>query len=225
MKMGTKMKVLAASVALVAATSANALTTWNFELLGDTRTGLVGVQPTFDPAHYGVIARGSFSSNLNSGVIGLADLTSFTLQGVAADIVGFSMNLVNPFATFSSAAHRHFQYDTSTTVLAGSAGAVPGDVYTPNPFTGPDYPRANLAFLSAASGGVFADFRNPGDPSGFGALGFSGNGLGAMQVFHWDTSAVTLAAVPEPSAIALAIASLGALGFMSRRRRAVPAAA
>ncbi len=39
MKMGTKMKVLAASVALVAATSANALTTWNFELLGDLRTG------------------------------------------------------------------------------------------------------------------------------------------------------------------------------------------
>ncbi|MFN9502993.1 MAG: PEP-CTERM sorting domain-containing protein [Rubrivivax sp.] len=225
MKMGTKMKVLAASVALVAATSANALTTWNFELLGDLRTGLVGTTPTFDPTHYGVIARGSFSSNLNSGVIGLADLTSFKLQGVAADIVGFSMNLVNPFASFSSAGHRHFQFATTTSVLAGSAGAVPGDVYLPNPFSGPDYPRASLAFLSAASGGVFADFRNPGDPAGFGALGFNGYGLAASQTFHWDTSSVTLAAVPEPSAIALAIASLGALGFLSRRRRAVPAAA
>jgi hypothetical protein len=222
MNIATKTKFLAAGVALCAATSANALTTWTFELLGDTRTGLTGTTPTFDPLHYGVIARGSFSSNLSSGVLGLADLTSFKLRGVAADITSFSMNLTNPFSSFSATGHRHFEFDTTTTSFTGSAGGVPGDVYAVTP----TYPRAMLALLSAGTGGVFADYREAGYLAGQGALGFSGYGLSSAQtIYHFDVSSVSLTAVPEPSAIALAIAGFGALAFVSRRRRPTAAQA
>lgn len=67
--------------------------------------------------------------------------------------------------------------------------------------------------------GFQLDPRLPGDPEGLGAFDVRGFGAAPQTLFHYDEVKFQLAAVPEPSAIALAIAGLGTLGFLSRRRR------
>lgn len=217
MKIQNLLRGAVVAASFVGASLSASATTMNFNIYGymtPNPAPQVGFFDTSSP-DYGVLASGSFSfanGTPNGTLLSYSDLTSFSMMGVAPAALGFSITLADINAMVNTP-NRYFGYTVGDTQ------------FTPGAHTGSFGSTTSMMVARdpTPDRGFWLDSRLPTDPigapGGFQFNKFGTPGVNQEVIFHWHTADITLAPIPEPSAIALSLAGLGVLGFMSRRRR------
>lgn len=173
---------------------------------------------TFYNSSNQVVASGSFSyDDSKSGVLGYADLSSFTIK-IDNPIGNLDQKTYDLSFANSASDYVYFAYDTSSNSFVPAA--VSG-------YYGPPYGELMGAITNGGNGAGF--YLDP-LPGSFG--GNNDDGVGATYPFganngsYINYSSVTISAAPEPATWAMFLVGFGAIGFMMRNsRRKVAAAA
>ena len=165
---------------------------------------------TFTNSTFNVTTAGGFVSIGNGpGTPNVDNLGSFTLTGAPFTYTGSHFDLLVTFTAPPSAV-----------LTTPPAGPTPNSVLIKDTLTG--------VVASTDNGGIFIDFDNTLKHFTFG----SGATAGSFDFFVNDVSVTAgrtvavsgtivsaVSAIPEPETYALFLAGLGAIGFMTRRRR------
>lgn len=175
-----------------------------------------GAMYSFGSAGSGERALGSLGSNNASGWIALSvsndtggALTAFTLTydgeqwrngNASAQLMPVEYGYGSTFAGVATWTALGAGFDVTSPVIGGSAGAVNG----------------NTAGLSSGLGGTVAT--NWASGSTLWVRWTEVNDAGSDHALAIDNVALTVTAVPEPGTVALFLAGLAAVGFVSRRR-------
>lgn len=175
-----------------------------------------GAMYSFGSAGSGERALGSLGSNNASGWIALSasndtggTLTAFTLTyngeqwrngNASAQLMPVEYGYGNTFAGVAAWTALGAGFDVTSPVTGGSAGAVNG----------------NTAGLSSGLGGTVAT--NWASGSTLWVRWTEVNDTGSDHGLAIDNVSFTVTAVPEPGTLAMLLAGLAAVGFVSRRR-------